>query len=45
MSETIGGDTGGSENLSTSLSKRCEAGGTSKICVGFQRQLRWYNHL
>jgi hypothetical protein len=36
----LGGDTGGSGNLSTSL-----AGGTTKICVGFQHQLRWDNYL
>jgi hypothetical protein len=37
-----GGITGGSGNLSTSFSN---VGGTSKICVGFQRQLRWDNYL
>jgi hypothetical protein len=42
----IGGETGGSENLSTSCELLvCEAGAASKIRVDFQRQLRWDNHL
>jgi hypothetical protein len=43
LASPIGSAAGGSVNLSTSL--RCEASGTSQICVGFQRQPRWDNHL
>jgi hypothetical protein len=45
MGETSIADIGGSGDLSTSLSNVARAGGTSKICVSFQCQLRWDNHL
>jgi hypothetical protein len=43
MSETSIANTGGSGNLSTSLSYVARLRHTQNLC-GFQRQLRWDNH-